>query len=107
MGASPAIMLTAGLRGLGESGRKDALRVAHDFRTGQRPSLQVNNRPRIGESENEDRTELTEFCRIRGATRISDEVDHSARRNEKLTISKLVVSFIQDIACRFGCDQSA
>src|SRR5438067_4926614 len=68
---------------------------SHDFRTGRGPSLQVNNRPRIGESENEDRTELTEFFRIRGATRISDEINHSARRNEKLTINKLVVSFFR------------
>src|SRR5207248_8483743 len=66
------------------------------------PSLQVNNRPRIDElgKQKPDRID-----RIFQNTR--SNANFSARRNEKLTIGKLVVSVLQDIDCRFGCDQLA
>jgi|SRR6266516_7739115 len=58
-----------------------------------------------GKQEKRNQTELTEFCRIRGATRISDEINHFARKDEKLTISNRELS--SGYRLSFRCDQLA
>ena len=63
--------------------------------------------PRIGESENEDQTNLTEFFRYVEQREFLTRSITPREENDKLTINKLVVCFLQDIVCRFGCDQLA